>query len=523
MTRECSRRRMLAAAGLLTAGGAATAVGASRPDRPATEDADPPDRTADGGGSGSRTGFDVGGRDGPPVAESAAAASPPPLRWTEQYNKTKEDSVSAAAWTENDRVAAVGTTNGSGDERVLWAFAIDADGRGQWQSTVPVDTEFVVRGAAPAHGGGVVATGELVPEESPRQLFLLNLDAEGSVRWRRTVETPRDDGVAYDLVQMEDGYAFAGGTRDDERTSALVGRVDAEGARQWIRELPTGKLSVLAALTATEGGDLAACGVVQSETDGGETVQEALLAGVAGDGTKQWSGQHRPKRDGEPVQRLVAWDLVETDPGFLVVGTAGFVPVAIATDGSGAGQASTVFDPDAARTAELRSVAELDGTYVAAGPGTDPGGTSGFWYQGIDATATGQWAQHQPVGEESSATVAVGTGDGGVVTLGRTSSTSGDSVNTDAAATKLGGDPRATPTPTDTPAPTSTPSPTPTPTPTPTSAPTPTETPTPTDTSTPTESPTATETTSGGGPGFGVGTALAALGVGALYRRLRGD
>jgi len=495
MTRDVSRRRVLASTGLaLTAGATVGRVGADRPER------------------------------------SSSNIDPPPLRWTEVYDVSDEDGVTAVTTT-GDLVVGVGRTAGE-DGTVPWVFAVDRHGRGQWQQPLPAGENPRVLDVAPGHGGGVVVCGELRPDDGSNQAFLARLDGRGAVQWRTTVDPPLEEAAAFGVTRApsSSGYLLAGGTRNDDRTMSLLAHVDGSGSVQWSREVTEGTRAVLYAIESTTDG-VVCCGLAQPETEGDEVAPfEGWVTAVDGEGTRQWSQTHRVETDGEPAQFNFLRDVVPTADGHLAVGysrppgAGGQVAWAVATDGQGERTAQYVGElGDQVRSTGLDSVVEHDGEYVAVGTVTADDDTAEFLYLALDGAASRTWRNGQSVAASGRALATTSGIDGGLYTFGNVATESGAALDS-VAGVKLGGDPRETPTPT--PSPTSTPTATPSPSPTPTATPSPTPTPEgTTDTPTPTGSGGGGDgdTTSGSGPGFGIVGTLAALGAGALARRLGDD
>ena len=501
MAREYSRRRVLASAGLaLTAGAAVGRVGASRPERP----------------------------------RNRSTADPPALRWTEVFDVSDTDSVTAATTTDEGLVVGTGTTAGE-EGTVPWVFAVDAQGDGQWQHPLPGGENPRTLDAAPGHGGGVVVSGELRPTEGANQAFLARLDEAGERQWRTTVDPPMEEAVAFGVTRVASGYLVVGGTRNDERTEALVARVDDEGAVQWSRAVSGGQLSLLYALDSAgeedEDETYVACGVARPEATSGQSAPpEGWITGLDSEGETQWSASHRVESGGQPASLGLYRDVAATGDGYLLVGrtrppeASGSAAWAVATDPTGTRVGQLVGGVgESPQNSRFEGVAEYDGEYVAVGSVQSDDASGEFLYVGLDSAAARVWNTTQAVGDSGRATAVTPAVDSGLYALGTTTSRSGTESTESAAVVKLGGETEATPTPTATPEPTPTASPTPTATP----EPTPTQTPSPTPTTTPTgidgqtRTPAdATETTSENGPGVGVVGTLAALSAGVLSRRL---
>jgi len=494
-----SRRRVLASTGLALAAGAAVGrVGADRSERP----------------------------------RNRSTAGQPPLRWTEVFDVSDTDSVTAAATTDDGLLVGTGETAGE-EGTVPWVFGVDAQGDGQWQHSIPGGENPRTLDAAPGHGGGAVVSGELRPDEGANQAFLARFDEAGERQWRTRIDPPMEEAAAFGVTRAGSGYLVAGGTRDNERTEALVARVDDQGTVQWSRAVSDGGITLLYGLERAGGeeapGQYVGCGAVRPEpTDTQTPPVEGWVAGFDGEGAKQWSASHRVESDGEPARVGLYQDVVATDEGYLAVGRTrppelgGSAAWAVATDATGTRVGQLVGDVGgSAQDSRFEGVAEHDGEYVAVGSVQSDDASGEFLYVGLDSAAGRAWETTQAVGDSARATAVTPTADGGLYALGTTTSDSEVGSTDSAAVVKLGGETGGTPTPTATPEPTPTPSPTPTATPEPTSTPSPTPTVTPAgvdgQTGTPAD---ATETTSENGPGVGVVGTLAALGAGVLSRRL---
>jgi PGF-CTERM protein len=512
MVDEPSRRRVLAASGLLLSAGAGVGLGAARP-----ESADDTTETPT-----------------PSGGETATGDGPPEFRWSRPH-LTDTGSTAQSVFDASDEYVAFGSA-GERLNRQPLLFGVDATsgqrvwsqafelGQGeqstrQYLSAAPVDDDFVLLGF-----GGEDGSFELV-----------RVTTDGDVRWRETYTIEGDSSyqppgpfAPGQALSAVDGGVVVTGSRtgpENESGDGLVVHVDAEGSEQWRHTFIEDKFSLVASVSETDDG-YTAVAWTQEQTDSETSTEQppvfSALLGFSADGTVDWQNEFAAEGADEPGQLSFIFDQAPTDDGYLLVGLAGQFQEPsgwiVTTDGEGVVQSSRqLSDPS---IAPATVVAGDDAYYAAGATGNLTGQQRSAWLAALDADGSARWTEtRSPRGRNQFADV-VQTSDGGIVTAGAaTPARSSEGETEDAWLVKYGGAAYETPTPTETASPTPTESPTETPTPSETETPTPTPTPVPGGTT----AAEADETTSGGGPGFGVVGTLAALGAGTLYRRLRDD
>ncbi|WP_459193025.1 hypothetical protein [Halosimplex sp. J119] len=497
MTRELTRRSLLAAGGSLVAGGAVgSAVVAA----------------------------DTQERDGPPA-----------LRWSETYDGATTDTVQDALRTAEGTFVVVGQS-GADPERVRpWAFAVDDRGRPQWERRYDADDVAGVNAVAETDDGSLLLAGYSgQPTEGQTPLFL-KLDASGELQWRRTVELPRNGGNVASLRSAGDGEYVAiglarGGTLPD--VSGWVFGVDGEAERQWSETYGPRHSNYVASLAATSDGGYVVGGGTRAEAvEGEQPPYVGWLFEVDGEGSQQWSEVYRETTEETDHRLNFFYDVYATESGYLAAGGSsqelfgGQQGWVLSVDQSGERQRRLLTRPADMQVGQFQRIRPFEGGYALVGVGqatsTDP---ASVWAAGIDGDLSRQWSATQQFASGSQAITALETDDGGLVVFGN-ANVEGERTTTDALALKLGGDPVPTATGTTTAGTdggTATPSPTATPTPTASPTPTPTATATdPTTETDPASTDAGEETTADDGAGFGMGTALAAIGGGALLRRTR--
>jgi hypothetical protein len=130
----------------------------------------------------------------------------------------------------------------------VWSRAFDAaDGHRQ-----PVVVRALPDGALLAAPGGALGT-----------LALIRFDRDGSVRWRRDLET---DGTvpSLALAAASDGAIYVG-LADAASMSAIVRRMDAAGATIWTRELSLPFGGALSALVSSSDGVFALLSGIEAQ------------------------------------------------------------------------------------------------------------------------------------------------------------------------------------------------------------------------------------------------------------------
>ncbi len=481
-------------------------------------------------------------RDGADGSDSGADELP--LRWNRTYSDATYNAATSVV-EDGDRYVVLGQSGGQASGIPGWLFGTDAtSGEGEWMATVESEDrrppQFQTHLPA-VDGEGYALVGFHVQSGTGS---LVRTGPGGEIQWWETYEVDTDgesDGrlLARDAIATGDGYLVAGASVRNRSASGLVLRVGADGEERSRTRLFTDRQSEILRVVP-DGDGYVGTAVVQSSSGGGASVRSVLFRADADDEV-QWREEFTAPADGDALAQNQLVDLVADGDGYVAAGYAadsGFETVdgwVLSVDGSGEGRATRRLSP---RPVTLfTALATTDGGIVVAGQGSESAtsqaavGVVGELDEGLD----GNWSRTVSVGAVNNVRDLIATGDGGVALAGVTQyqSRSAD-PRSEAWLVKLGGEdaPRVTATgpETDTPSATATASPTATATPTATPSPTPTAMPSPTPTATPepaddgaSSGTDPTGTTSGDGPGFGVGAALAALSGTALYERYCDD
>ncbi|WP_436925867.1 PGF-CTERM sorting domain-containing protein [Halosimplex amylolyticum] len=504
MDSDLTRRRLLASAGLAVSVGAASVAGA--------------------------TGT------GPVEQPSNRALDPPEVRWNRAYGPRSYNNASALLESEDGDLIALGSAQqsqyGSGSD---WLFSVDgASGTGRWSHLIErTEESFPLKSIVEADDGFVLLGGRLGNE----QFSLRKVTADGEQSWRETYG-PSIDGenvsmAALALQAVDDGYVVGGyvlqqgeETNADTATAVAI-KVDAEGTEQWRHRFLEDRLSGVQSLLR-DGDGFVASGILQDppESEGDQPPLKSVLFRFDERGSVDWRTQIAERTEGEPNQANQIVDHAATEDGYLLVGVTGSQfetsPWVVAADGSGSIRTSRTLETDGSNQRHtLTSVAgDGDTAYVTGSLTNQETNESSAWLGAFDASTELAWSVEPARKQTNAFQDVVVTSDGGIAVAGR-ALTDDENAETPGEAwlVKLGGD--AAPRSASTADPTDTSTPTATPTQTPTASPTPTAEPTATSTQTPTATPEddGGETTSDGGPGFGVGAALAALGGSALLQK----
>jgi len=490
------------------------------------------------------SGAALGGTAGAAAESDADALEELPLRWNRTYSDAAYNGATSVV-EDGDQYVLVGQSGAQARGIPGWLFGTDAtSGAGEWMATIEREDREppTFQTHVPAvDGEGYALLGARLQTGTAS---LVRTDAEGAIQWWEPYEGDAGGGasaslLARDVVATSDGYLIAGARAQDGGASGLVLRVGPDGSERSRTRLFTDQQSEILSVVPDGDGYVGAA-VVQSSSAGESSVRAVLFRADADD-ELQWREEFTAPTDGDPLGQNQLVDVAVDGDGYVAAGYAasnsfdtveGWV---LSVDGAGQRRATRRLSPRPVTL--LTSVTTTDDGVVVAGQGSESAtsrsavGVVGELGDGLEAN----WSRTISVGATNNVRDVIATSDGGVALAGITQyqSRSAD-PRTEAWLVKLGGADAqrvtATAPGTAESSSTATPTATPTPTPTPSSTPsaTPSPTPSPTPEATPTADPTATgtdprDTTADGGPGFGVGATLAALGTGALYERLRDD
>ena len=467
----------------------------------------------------------------------------PPIRWQDDIENDDDVTKPVSVRAGDGRLHVGGFSGDEYDDADPWQFGVDAvraSNRGG--RALYIEGQFLTQASVVAADGGRFFLGRYTADpgadDAETEPMVVKTTGDGEIEWKRTYEPPFDDfSVSGMAPGVDGGPVFVGYSVAWRNPNTWLVAIDDEGSLRWQRTLDEHYATYAWGVQRTTDGSYLVYGGARRGSERDSSRQDGWVASVGEDGETAWSKLYRQRSAGDASDFHYIQDVCETDDGFLF---AGYVSPdtedaegrawALSTDSAGDRLYSTLRRPSGDGVGEFVAVVPYGREYVLVGS-TYPTGDAevGFaWLHGVDASLSSKWESIDPLDQPSLITDGAATADGGFAVVGNHRNEDGWSYPLVA---KLGGDPVETPTPTPTATPvptaTSTPWPTQTPTDTPTAASTATPTPDVTASPAPTETaesaPAERSTTaSEGGPGFGVGAAVAALGGSALVSRLRG-
>ncbi len=259
--------------------------------------------------------------------------------WLQRYGGAGSDRVAALAVRADGRLLAVGhTTSRGAGGRDAWLLDLNADGsvRGERTFGGAADDAFADVVALP--DGGAVAVGFTNSfGQGGQDLWALHLGANDAVRWH-TVYLGSGNNTAEAVVVLPDGDLVLAGSRlagDGGNLDGWVLRLDAGGALRWHRTFGGPALDRFRAVATAPDGDLILAGETWSFGDG---LADAWVVRLDGDGDVRWQRAY-----GGAGATDAAWAVQVEEGGDLVVagttgafGAGGDDAWVLALDGGGA-------------------------------------------------------------------------------------------------------------------------------------------------------------------------------------------
>lgn len=405
-----------------------------------------------------------------------------------------------------------GRSDESGQRGQVIAFG--DEGGVDWETPLAPEAETMLQDVAPTDDGGCVAVGTTreLDDWTSAEALLAKLDADGEVAWRQRFAGQNRGAEATAVRPVDDEFVVAGGARDDDGYDGWFFRTAADGTMAWERTYGPGRTNGLRGF-APVGDGYVAWGTTNAG-DGDD--RRGWFLRIDGEGHRQWDERYRAEIAGGYNGYNVVADATETVVGYLLVGytapsegSSSYTGWALQVNKQGDVVDRRQYDDP--QQGVFTSVVGADGTYVLGGQVQPSSSEVGGWLLAADEGGAVQWSKHLGEGRRPMVSDVLSTDDDGYVFAGSRLPDGGNDGH--AWIGKVGGERVGTPTPTETATPTQTPTETADPSPTPAAA---SET-----TGTATAEGEATTRTAADGPGFGVGGALAALGIGA-YAQYRG-
>ena len=161
-------------------------------------------------------------------------------QWFRDYGGDGGETASDVLVTDDNRFLVLGSTTSIGaGEFDVWLFKTDAQGDVSWEKTYGGTDWEEGNSIQPIPGGGYIIGGYTVSKGSgARDMYFINIDASGNVRWEETYGDQHNDIANKVLVTDDGGFLFGGYTTNivtDEQsyTDILIVRTNNSGAVEW--------------------------------------------------------------------------------------------------------------------------------------------------------------------------------------------------------------------------------------------------------------------------------------------------
>lgn len=212
--------------------------------------------------------------------------------------------------TDDGGFIATGYTQSEGSGgKDLWLIRTDSNGSLIWDRAFGGREDDVGMSVLESSDGCFVVAGRSASfGRGEDDMWLLKTDSNGSELWNSTFGGAGDD-AAFQVVELEDGYALAGRTQSgqDGQRIRLI-RVDLRGGRIWEK---TYQGSSGASIQATGDGGFIIAGRIDDELTG----RDALLIGTDSTGREKWS-----LRAGGSQDDIGTFVSCAADGGYLMAG-----------------------------------------------------------------------------------------------------------------------------------------------------------------------------------------------------------
>jgi hypothetical protein len=157
-------------------------------------------------------------------------------RWERRIAAPAMRAAWAVAEAPNGDLGVAGLARGDAGDLDGWLLILDAAGAVKTDRRFGGPRDDRVTGIALDPRGGYVLAGETASEgRGLRDAWIVDVDANGGERWRRTIGTERDER-AFAIAPLRDGWA-AIGTRTEGRIRGYVVAGSFGGTVAWSREL----------------------------------------------------------------------------------------------------------------------------------------------------------------------------------------------------------------------------------------------------------------------------------------------
>jgi Secretion system C-terminal sorting domain/Domain of unknown function (DUF5122) beta-propeller len=194
------------------------------------------------------------------------------LLWSKAIGGRGNNIPYSIVQTSDGGYAVAGWTDISGSEDFL-ILKLDANGNLQWcRSIGSTGTEYAYSIIQTSDGGYAVAGETNSFGAGGYDMYIVKLDAGGNLQWNRTVGGPGFDDASSIIQTSDGGYAVAGGTESFGAGNGdmYIVKLDAGGSLQWTRTVGgTGWDGAKSIVQTTDGG-YAVAGLFNGLVAGGD-------------------------------------------------------------------------------------------------------------------------------------------------------------------------------------------------------------------------------------------------------------
>jgi hypothetical protein len=352
--------------------------------------------------------------------EAAAPARPAATSWERVIGGAEDDVGRAVAVTRDGGFIVAGSTASKGAGNAdLWLVRLDAGGTVMWDKTHGGDQDDAAYAVEALDDGYIVAGGTVAASGKSRTAWLLRLDGLGARVWEDTAGV--SDGYRAVRRLADGGFVLAGTILDQDKRNAWVVAVDAKGqnARPFVHQKGLSSASDVQAA----GEAFVAVGTLDSTGKGRPGLYVVKLDARM---KPVWERTFRG-RDNDAYAHV----LPLADGGFLVAGTTERSDRAGAPAGSGRitrldDGGNKLWDKLIGRgkTETINAVAPAGGDgYVLAGSIVTRGGASeDAWLVKIDGDGKIVWERHFGGDGADRLNDLKALPDGGFIAIGTTAS-----------------------------------------------------------------------------------------------------
>jgi hypothetical protein len=346
------------------------------------------------------------------------------LQWTRTIGGEKEDLGHSLIQTSDGGYAIAGHTKSFGAGAWdVYVVKLDANGNLKWTKTIGGEKDDYGRSLIQTSDGGYATASETESFGTGGvDVYVVKLDANGNLQWTKTIGGPGDE-IGFSLIQTSDGgYAIAGSTGSFGAGwyDVCAVKLDANGNLQWTKTIGGKDFEGGYSLIQTSDGGYAIAGYTESFGAGGRDVYVIKLDAK---GNLQWT-----KTIGG-LDDEIGHSLIQTsDGGYAIAGStysfgAGWADVyVVKLDANGNLQwTKTIGGKDFEAGYSL--IQTSDGGYAIAGYTDSFGaGREDVYVVKLDANGNLQWTKTIGGSKRDWGHSIIQTSDGGYAIAGTTTS-----------------------------------------------------------------------------------------------------